>query len=98
MRGRAVQYVAWPADTWEHLRKTAPGRFESSLHPVPDPDSWFHARIEVTDKHVRVFVDNASEPSLVVNRLLRGGQRRPAGLFVDSADGLYANLEITSDK
>src|SRR4051812_35562327 len=26
-RGRAVQYIAWPANTWEHLRKTEPGRF-----------------------------------------------------------------------
>jgi hypothetical protein len=98
MRGRAVQYVAWPANTWEHLRKTAPGRFENPVHPVPDPDGWFHAKIEVTDKQVRVFVDGASEPSLVVSRLLPGGQRRPAGLFVDSAEGLYANLRITPDK
>lgn len=98
MRGRSVQYVAWPANTWEHLRKTAPGRFENPVHPVPDPDSWFHARIEVTEKQVRVFVDHASEPSLVVSRLLPGGQRRPAGLFVDSAEGLYANLRITPDK
>jgi hypothetical protein len=32
--------------------------------PVPDPDSWFHARIEVTDREVRVFVNDAKEPSL----------------------------------
>ncbi len=98
MRGRSVQYVAWPANTWEHLRKTAPGRFENPVRPVPDPDSWFHARIEVTEKQVRVFVDNASEPTLVVSRLLPVGQLRPAGLFVDSAEGLYANLRITPDK
>jgi hypothetical protein len=95
VRGRSVQYVAWPESTWEHLRKTAPGRFEQPVHPVPDPDSWFHVRIEVTDRQVRVFVDNANEPSLVVSRLLIGDKRRPAGLFVDSADGLYANLRIT---
>ena len=95
VRGRSVQYVAWPESTWEHLRKTAPGRFEQPVHPVPDPDSWFHARIEVTDRQVRVFVDNANEPSLVVSRLLIGDKRRLAGLFVDSADGLYANLKIT---
>jgi hypothetical protein len=98
MRGRSVQYVAWPANTWEHLRKTAPGQFENPVHPVPDPDSWFHARIEVTEKQVRVFVGDASEPTLMVSRLLPGGQRRPAGLFVDSAEGLYANLRITPDK
>ena len=49
MRNRAVQYIAWPEYTWEKLRKGMPGQFEKSVSPVPDPDAWFHARIEVTD-------------------------------------------------
>ena len=93
-RGRAVQYIAWPANTWEHLRKTEPGRFEKPVNPVPDPDGWFHAQIEVSAERVRVFVNHAKEPSLVVSRLSRGGAERPVGLFVDSADGLYANLVV----
>ena len=93
-RGRAVQYIAWPANTWEHLRKNEPGRFEKPVNPVPDPDGWFHARIEVTDQEVRVFVNHAKEPSLVVARLSRGAAERPLGLFVDSADGWYANLTV----
>lgn len=96
-RGRSVQYIAWPKNTWENLRKEKPGQFEKPVNPVPDPDGWFHARIEVTNKQVRVFVDRAKEPSLVVSRLGQSNVKRPAGLFVDSADGIYANLEITSD-
>ena len=42
-RNRAVQYIAWPTNTWEHLRESAPGQFENSVSPVPDPDNWFHA-------------------------------------------------------
>ena len=95
MRSRAVQYIAWPGNTWEHLRSSAPGRFEHPVNPVPDPDSWFHAKIEVTDSQVRVFVNEAKEPSLVTSRLMIGGNRRPAGLFVDSADGVYANFKVT---
>ena len=98
MRSRAVQYVAWPVNTWEHLRKTAPGRFEHAIDPVPDPDGWFHARIEVTERQVRVFVNDAKTPCLVTDRLRSSGHRRPAGLFVDSAEGLYANFRITADK
>jgi len=94
MRSHSVQYLAWPVNTWEHLRKSQPGRFENAVKPVPDPDSWFHARIEVTDREVRVFVNDAKEPSLVVGRLVTGGTGRPAGLFVDSADGVYANFKI----
>ena len=96
-RNRAVQYIAWPANTWEHLRKNTPGKYENRVDPVPDPDGWFHARIEVTEKQVRVFVNEAKEPSLVVERLASGG-KRPAGLFVDSADGVYANLKVTHSK
>ena len=98
MRSRAVQYVAWPVNTWEHLRKNTPGRFEDSVNPVPDPDGWFHAKIEVTEGEVRVFVNEANEPSLVVRRLAMGGNSRPAGLFVDSAEGIYANFKITPYK
>jgi hypothetical protein len=98
MRSRAVQYVAWPVNTWEHLRNSAPGRFENPVNPVPDPDSWFHAKIEITDTEVRVFVNEANEASLVIGRLLSGGNRRPAGLFVDSAEGVYANFKVTPHK
>lgn len=94
MRRRAVQYVAWPKNTWEHLRTNSPGVFENAVSPVPDPDNWFHARIDVSDELVRVFVNHAREPSLVVRRLARGGIARPAGLFVDSSDGHYAKLVL----
>jgi hypothetical protein len=94
-RGRAVQYIAWPKHTWEELRKTRPGKFEAPISPVPDPDKWFHARIEVGEKQVRVYVDGAKEPCLTVDRLAEGGRGRRVGLFVDSADGLYAGLKIT---
>jgi hypothetical protein len=91
---RAVQYIAWPEHTWDELRQQKPGQFENSVHPAPEPDGWFHARIEVTDKRVQVFVNGAKEPSLVVNRLKEGVARRPVGLLVDVAEGLYANLEV----
>jgi hypothetical protein len=96
--GRSVQYIAWPEHTWEHLRKEKPGQFEQPVRPVPDPDGWFHARIQVTSAEVQVFVDDAKAPSLVVARLSRVNAKRPLGLFVDSADGIYANLRITPDK
>jgi len=98
MHERAVQYISWPANTWEHLRKNSPGQFEKPVSPVPDPDGWFHARIEVTEKQVRVYVNDASEPSLVTPRLAGSDRRRPVGLFVDSADGLYANMKVTSSR
>jgi len=93
-RLRAVQYIAWPAHTWEQLRRTAPGEYEKPINPPPDPDGWFHALIVVTAKRVEVFMNHAKEPSLTVNRLAEGGSKRQVGLFVDTHDGLFANLEV----
>jgi hypothetical protein len=93
-RARAVQYVAWPENTWEKLRKVKPGVFESAVNPVPDPAGWFHARVDVTKKKVSVFVDDAKEPCLVVNRLASRDSGK-VGLWVDSRDGAFANLKIS---
>lgn len=97
-RSRAVQYIAWPENTWEKLRKEQPGKFEHGVNPVPNPDGWFHARIEVGEKQVKVFVNGAKDPSLTVPRLALGGTERPVGLFVDVDDGAYANFKITPAK
>lgn len=92
-RAHAVQYIAWPDHTWEELRRRAPGVYEAAVEPVPDPSRWFHARIELTDKTVSVFVDGARKPCLVVDRLARPG-RAGVGLWVDSQDGRFANLKL----
>lgn len=91
-RSHAVQYVAWPEHTWEALRARSPGVYETAIAPVPDPAGWFHAHIEVGRATVKVFVDGAAQPTLVVHRLRtdRGG----IGLWVDSQEGSFANLEI----
>jgi hypothetical protein len=93
-RLRAVQYIAWPSNTWEHLRKNTPGEFEKPINPAPDPDGWFHVHIEVNVEQVRVFVNHNREACLTVRRLAEARENRPVGLFVDTHDGLYANLEI----
>lgn len=93
---RAVQSIAWPDHTWEKLRESRPGKFEDAISPVPDPDRWFHARIEVGPKQVQVYVDDAAEPCLSVERLATGRPGRPVGLFVDVAEGQYANLKVTT--
>jgi hypothetical protein len=96
-RSRAVQYVAWPENTWEKLRKETPGMYESTAKPAPDPNGWFHARIEVTKQKVKVWVDDAKEPSLVVDRLA-GPHSGKVGLWVDSQEGAFSNLKIVPAK
>jgi hypothetical protein len=91
-RSHAVQYIAWPEHTWEALRAQSPGVYETAIAPVPDPAGWFHARIEVKRSTVKVFVDRAERPTLVVNRVRSTGGA--VGLWVDSHEASFANLEI----
>jgi hypothetical protein len=92
-RARAVQYVAWPDHTWEKLRGSKPGVYEAAVKPVPDPAGWFHARIEGTKKKVRVWVDDAKEPCLTVDRLVNR-ETGKVGLWVDSKEGAFRSLRI----
>ena len=84
-RVHAVQYVAWPDHTWEKLRSAKPGVYESSVKPIPDPSGWFHARVDVTKQKVSVWVDDAKDPCLVVDRLMNHKQGK-VGLWVDSQE------------
>src|SRR5207247_7349216 len=68
-RGHAVQYIAQPIYPWQKLRAEQPGKYERAIDPVPDPNAWFHVRVVVASPKVSVFVDDAKEPSLVVDQL-----------------------------
>jgi hypothetical protein len=89
----AVQYVAQPDFPWDRLRAEKTGVYEKPLDPAPDPAGWFHVRLDVTARHVAVFVDGASEPSLSVDRLVPARDGGVA-LWVDSQPGSFANLKI----
>ena len=61
--------------------------------PPPDPNGWFHARVVVAWPKVSVFVNDAKEPSLVVEQLSDRKSGR-VGLWVDVGGGEFANLKI----
>ena len=92
-RFRAVQYVDIPGNEWYTLREKFPGKYENAVNPVPDPNDWFHAKIVVDFPEVRVYVNNAKEPSLVVNQIADRKEGR-LGLWADSADGWFRNVVI----
>jgi hypothetical protein len=93
-RARAVQYVSQPAYPWQRLRAEHPGVYEQPVKPVPDPNGWFHVRVVVAGSKVSVFVNDATEASLVVKRL----SERPTGLVGlwvgNNSGGDFANLKI----
>ena len=93
-RGRAVQYISEPTHTWQKLRAEHPGRYEQPISPAPDPNDWFHVRVVVASPKVSVFVNDAKEPSLVVDQLSDRRKGR-LGLWVgNNSGGDFANLRI----
>ena len=63
-----VQYIASPDFSWKYLRETFPGRYEKAVRPRPDPNDWFHVRVSVLGKMIRVFVNRNPLPSLEIGR------------------------------
>lgn len=96
-RSHHVQYVSHPENTWSVLRRDHEGVYENGIERPPDPDGFFSARIVIDKPEIRVYVDGATEPSLVVQELTdRIGGR--IGLFVGSgSDGSFTQLRIRPD-
>ena len=95
-KSHAVQYVSEPQWPWQRLRQEKPGQFEKPIEPAPDGDAWFHAKVVVEKRQVKVFVNGATEPSLVVNEL----SDRPGGsvgLWCNGY-GVIANLKVMPNK
>lgn len=92
----SVQYISHPQSTWFKLREEHPGKYENTVAPVPDPNGWFHARIEVNYPHIQVFVDQSATPSLQID-MLSEVKTGPVGFWVgNGAEGTFRNLVITN--
>jgi len=95
-KSHAVQYHSLPQWQWDRLRKEKPDQFEKPIEPAPDGDAWFHAKVVVEKRQVKVFVNGATEPSLVVNEM----SDRPGGSvgLWCGGYGVIANLKVMPSK
>jgi hypothetical protein len=95
LRSHGIQYISLPKFTWRVLRAESPDKFEHSVDPAPDPNSWVHVRIVVKDSSVSTFINGNQEPTLVVEKVtsVKNGS---VGFYVaDTSGGDFANLVIT---
>lgn len=94
-RSRAVQYTSLPNNTWFKLRDNFPGKYENKVKPVPDPNGWFHTRIVIDKPLIKVFVNNSTEPCLVVESLAANSTGK-VGLWTGPMTrGTFTNLTVT---
>jgi hypothetical protein len=88
-----VQYVATGTIyDWPYLREKFPGIYESGANITNNV--WFHARLEIADITVRVFVNDGKEPVLVVKDLKLGDRSGLVGFW--GYPGAFANFRVTS--
>jgi hypothetical protein len=94
-RSHAVQYISEPNHPWRELRSKHPGVYEKPIEPAPDPDGWLRARVVVAGPKVSVYVSDAKEPCLVVDRLSKRESGR-VGLWVGAGSGGdFASFKVT---
>ena len=90
----SLQYISHPKFTWQKLRTEFPEQFEKTVTPVPNPDDFFHAKVEVKWPVVKVFVENSNTPSLEV-KMLSIFKKGKVGLWVgNGSDGSFKNLVV----
>ncbi|MBT1705051.1 hypothetical protein [Chryseosolibacter indicus] len=95
-RDHMVQYISMPQYDWYRLRETRTGEFEHEIKNAPDPDKWFHARIEVELNKVSVYVNSEASPSLVVTKLNKRKSGKIGFWAGFNSIGRFANLKITA--
>ena len=98
LRSRSIQYISLPGYTWRVLRARAPGAYEHSIDPSPDPNAWVHMRVVVQGDRVSTFINGAEEPSLVVNKVTKLRTGRLGFYVADTSGGDLANISITPTK
>lgn len=82
-RNHAAQYISHPAWTWNRMRQETPSRYEAYVDVLPDV--WTPIRIEVRGTKARLFVNGATQPTLIVNDVKSGEQGRGAiALWIDT--------------
>lgn len=95
-RNHSVQYESIPEFPWHRLRAEHPGVYES--YSDLDAGAWTHMKIEVDGTHMKLYVNDAAQPCLIVSDLKLGTSRGQVGLWAFVAtEAYFSNLAITSE-
>jgi hypothetical protein len=86
------QYVSMPEYEWS--RREAPGQYESYVDLLPG--EWTKIKIEVSGVKARLFVNDSTQPVLVVNDLKHGDSKGAVALWIGlGTEGYFANLRLS---
>ena len=89
-RAGTVQYYPHGKMKQEELHRPP---YEEPIRLIKQKE-WFHVRVQVSGRQVRVFLDRKKKPALVVDELLH--QHRAGSVGLRSWGGAFANLVVTT--
>jgi hypothetical protein len=93
-RNRSTQYESDPDFPWMRLRQESPGMYESYVDI--ESGAWTKIKIEVSGSKARLYVNGATQPTLIVNDLKHGESRGKIALWARvSSDAYFSNLRVT---
>jgi hypothetical protein len=93
-RNHSTQYSSMPNYDWQRLRTESPGVYESYVDLVPG--EWTHLKIEVSGVKMRLYVNGAAQPTLLVNDLKLGDTTGAIALWIGTgSETHFANLRIS---
>lgn len=92
-----VQYIFHPEFTWRKLRGERTGEFENEIPTPPNPDDWFKVLIIINEEKVEVYVNDLSEPVLMVDRLTETTSKK-IGIWTGfGSSGRFKNLILREE-
>lgn len=96
-RNHSTQYASFPDNEWLKLRTESPGKYESYTDLVPG--EWTHLKIEVDGVKMRLYVNGASQPTLLVNDLKLGDGSGAVALWIGvGTEAYFANLQLKTSE
>jgi hypothetical protein len=96
-RNHTIQYFSYPDYKFDRLRQEAPERYESYADMALD--EWITMRIVVNGQEAKLYLNDATQPALLVKDLKHGAGTATAGgigLWVEvGTEGYFADLKVT---
>jgi hypothetical protein len=92
-RNHSTQYCSYPDYEWLRLRTESPGKYESYVDLAPG--EWTHLKIEVNGITMRLYVNGAQQPTLIVNDLKMGDTEGAIALWIGvGTEAYFADLRV----
>lgn len=95
-RNHTLQYFSFSDFPFSRLRKESPEKYESYTDMALN--EWIKIKITVKDSKAQLFINDATQPCLIVNDLKHGADTSGAiGLWVDvGTEGYFADLKVSN--